>query len=82
MRDILWSYPVKEDGRHPSKRGVSIGFGPDVSKKYLKDNELGFIFIFYEIELLVRSHEMKMDGYEVEADGKVITIFSAPNYCD
>lgn len=36
----------------------------------------------YILELLVRSHEMKDEGYEVEADGKVITIFSAPNYCD
>ena len=25
---------------------------------------------------------MKMEGYEEEADGKVVTIFSAPNYCD
>lgn len=31
---------------------------------------------------MVRSHEVKQDGYEVEADGRVITIFSAPNYCD
>lgn len=32
--------------------------------------------------MLVRSHEVKDAGYEVEADGRVITIFSAPNYCD
>lgn len=25
---------------------------------------------------------MKENGYEIEADGKVITVFSAPNYCD
>lgn len=31
MTDILWSDPVKQNGRSPSKRGVSIGFGPDVA---------------------------------------------------
>ncbi|EGR31107.1 protein phosphatase catalytic subunit, putative [Ichthyophthirius multifiliis] len=71
--DLLWADPVKQNGRHPSKRGISIGFGPDVAHKFLKENDL---------QLLVRSHEMKEEGYEIEADGKVITIFSAPNYCD
>lgn len=33
-------------------------------------------------DILVRSHEVKEEGYEVEADGRVITIFSAPKYCD
>ena len=44
-----------------------------IAKKFLDENKLN---------LLIRSHEVKMEGYEVEADGKVITIFSAPNYCD
>jgi serine/threonine-protein phosphatase 5 len=70
---MIWADPTKENGRHPSKRGVSIMFGPDITKKYLADNNL---------ELLVRSHEMKPEGYEEEHDGKCITIFSAPNYCD
>lgn len=73
MCDILWSDPTKMNGRHPSKRGVSVGFGPDVSKRFLDENKL---------KLLVRSHEVKDPGYEVEVDGRVITIFSAPNYCD
>ena len=34
------------------------------------------------LQLLVRSHEVKDDGYAVEHGGKCITIFSAPNYCD
>lgn len=73
MCEILWSDPCKLPGRQPSKRGVGLSFGPDVAKRFLDDNNL---------ELLVRSHEVKDEGYEVEADGKVITIFSAPNYCD
>ena len=32
--------------------------------------------------MLVRSHEMKDNGYEEDHNGRVITIFSAPNYCD
>lgn len=30
----------------------------------------------------MRSHEVKEEGYLVEANEKLITIFSAPNYCD
>jgi len=74
MSDMLWSDPQKQNGRGPSKRGaVGVAFGPDVTHKFLKENNL---------DLLIRSHEVKDEGYEVEAGGKLITIFSAPNYCD
>ena len=29
-----------------------------------------------------RSHEVKDEGYEIEPGGRVVTVFSAPNYCD
>jgi serine/threonine-protein phosphatase 5 len=73
MCDILWADPSPLDGKHPSKRGISIEFGPDVSKKFLTQNNL---------ELLVRSHQTKDEGYEIERGDQVITVFSAPNYCD
>ena len=44
MCDLLWADPIKENGRLPSKRGISVGFGPDITKKFLDDNNLGFYF--------------------------------------
>ena len=73
MCDILWADPIKMNGRHPSKRGVGLCFGPDIAHRFLDENGL---------DVLVRSHEVKDNGYEEEASGRVITIFSAPNYCD
>eukprot|EP00747_Dinoflagellata_sp_TGD_P186549 gnl/TRDRNA2_/TRDRNA2_43622_c1_seq1.p1 gnl/TRDRNA2_/TRDRNA2_43622_c1~~gnl/TRDRNA2_/TRDRNA2_43622_c1_seq1.p1 ORF type:complete len:420 (+),score=103.25 gnl/TRDRNA2_/TRDRNA2_43622_c1_seq1:85-1260(+) len=73
MTEMLWSDPQKGRGRAPSKRGVGVAFGQDVTENFLKTNEL---------KMVIRSHEMKEEGYEVEHDGQVVTIFSAPNYCD
>ena len=73
MCDLLWADPKHMPGRAPSKRGVSCMFGPDVTKRFLDDNGL---------KLLVRSHEVKPEGYEIMHDGRCITVFSAPNYCD
>lgn len=80
MCDLLWADPTPTNGRTPSKRGASMGFGPDISEKFLKSNNLGKFYM--TLELLIRSHEVKQEGYEVHHNGQVITIFSAPNYCD
>ncbi|KAM7398936.1 hypothetical protein PAMP_018237 [Pampus punctatissimus] len=73
MCDLLWSDPQPQNGRSVSKRGVSCQFGPDVTERFLEQNKLDFI---------IRSHEVKAEGYEVTHSGKCITVFSAPNYCD
>jgi serine/threonine-protein phosphatase 5 len=73
MCELLWSDPQPELGRSPSKRGIGIQFGPDVTKSFCELNNL---------KCIIRSHEVKQAGYALDHDGQCITIFSAPNYCD
>ncbi|KAJ3104101.1 Serine/threonine-protein phosphatase 5 [Phlyctochytrium planicorne] len=73
MCELLWSDPQDLPGRSRSKRGVGIQFGPDVTEEFCKTNGL---------DCIIRSHEVKSEGYEVAHNGRCITIFSAPNYCD
>ncbi|CAI4223253.1 unnamed protein product [Auanema sp. JU1783] len=73
MCDLLWSDPQDLPGRVSSKRGVGCQFGPDVTDAWCKLNG---------VEYVVRSHEVKPEGYEIHHNGKCITVFSAPNYCD
>ena len=49
MCELLWSDPQPSSGRAPSKRGVGVAFGADVTQRFLEDNSL---------DLLVRSHEV------------------------
>ncbi|TAQ90402.1 hypothetical protein B7494_g1263 [Chlorociboria aeruginascens] len=73
MMEMLWTDPQTEVGRGPSKRGVGMQFGPDVTKRFCENNGL---------EAIIRSHEVRMEGYEEQHDGRCITVFSAPRYCD
>ncbi|KAK9362194.1 Metallo-dependent phosphatase-like protein [Lipomyces starkeyi] len=73
MMEMLWTDPQPQPGRGPSKRGVGLQFGPDVTKRFCEKNGLMAV---------IRSHEVRMDGYEIEHGGRLITVFSAPNYCD
>ena len=40
MCELLWSDPQPQPGRSPSKRGVGVAFGPDVTANFLADNNL------------------------------------------
>lgn len=83
MSELLWSDPQPQMGRSESKRGVGtyrnmidflwlsiqfflgLQFGPDVTERFLKLNNL---------EYVVRSHEVKQEGYELAHNGKKIII--------
>jgi len=74
--DILWSDPTPNDGVEgvqPSQRGPGlVAFGPDRVQEFC--NATG-------VQLIIRAHECVMDGFERFAGGKLLTVFSAANYC-
>jgi len=73
MCELLWTDPQEKPGRGPSKRGTGIAFGPDVTRRWCTLNGVTGI---------IRSHEVRQNGYEIEHDGLCTTVFSAPNYVD
>jgi hypothetical protein len=66
-------YKQEIEGWRPSDRGVSYEFGPDVLEAFLNKNDLS---------LMVRAHQCVQDGYEFFNKKSLVTLFSAPNYCD
>ncbi|KJP86347.1 hypothetical protein AK88_03980 [Plasmodium fragile] len=82
VTDLLWSDPTDNDSilgtipndiRDPDGTGHIVKYGPDRVHKFLEDNDL---------QLIIRAHECVMDGFERFAGGKLITLFSATNYCN
>ncbi|KAM1605823.1 hypothetical protein PS2_026519 [Malus domestica] len=85
--DVLWSDPSMKPGLSPNKeRGIGLLWGPDCTEDFLKK---------FQLKLIIRSHEGPdardkrpglggMDnGYTIDhvvESGKLITLFSAPDY--
>ncbi|KAK9948207.1 hypothetical protein M0R45_003794 [Rubus argutus] len=85
--DVLWSDPSMKPGLAPNKvRGIGLIWGPDCTEDFLKK---------FQLKLIIRSHEgpdarekrpglAGMDqGYTIDhivESGKLITLFSAPDY--
>ena len=73
MCDLLWSDPDQDlKGFGISPRGAGYLFGEDVVTTFEDLNK---------ISLIARAHQLVMEGYKLMFDGKLVTIWSAPNYC-
>ena len=71
--DLLWSDPENSNKDWGvNDRGVSVTFNVRVLEKFLENNDL---------DLLCRAHQVVEEGYEFFGDKKLVTVFSAPNYC-
>jgi len=82
ITDLLWSDPSDNDSvqgvtlnetRDPDGTGRIVKFGPDRVEDFLRANE--------PLSMIIRAHECVMDGFERFANGRLITVFSATDYC-
>jgi diadenosine tetraphosphatase ApaH/serine/threonine PP2A family protein phosphatase len=55
-----------------SPRGAGYLFGADITKAFAHNNA---------IDLIARAHQLAMEGYKLMFDNKIVTVWSAPNYC-
>lgn len=73
--DCLWTDPQQLAGVGPNIRGPHVAsFGPDITQAFLRASQL---------DLVIRSHAVPKDGRGIEwhHDSRVLTVFSASNYC-
>lgn len=70
---LLWSDPSENIIRFSrNERGCGYLFGPAATAEFCEENNLDFI---------CRAHQMTMQGYAWTHTNRVLTVFSAPNYC-
>jgi serine/threonine-protein phosphatase PP1 catalytic subunit len=72
--DLLWSDPgVHKEQWADNDRGSSFTFNNEAVTKFMTKNN---------IQLICRAHQCVDNGYEFSFGHKLVTVFSAPNYCD
>lgn len=72
MCDLLWSDPDDVPGWSISPRGAGFLFGFNEVKRFSHIND---------ISLIARAHQLVMEGYKEMFNKKLVTVWSAPNYC-
>eukprot|EP01065_Artemidia_motanka_P038283 TRINITY_DN47142_c0_g1_i1.p1 TRINITY_DN47142_c0_g1~~TRINITY_DN47142_c0_g1_i1.p1 ORF type:complete len:498 (+),score=142.88 TRINITY_DN47142_c0_g1_i1:64-1494(+) len=78
IEGLLWSDPSDSDGSDlhgfaPNERGAGCLWREDISEQFCQQN--GFEFV-------CRAHQMMEVGHQWSHNKRVLTLFSAPDYCD
>ena len=71
--DLMWADPTLASvDWGMNTRGISCTYNSNSIEKFLKRNKL---------QLICRAHQLVSEGYKFFANNKLVTVFSAPNYC-
>ena len=71
--DLMWSDPNNStEVWGTNARGISCTYNQRAVELFLDNNNL---------QLICRAHQLVSDGYKFSHNNKLITVFSAPNYC-
>jgi serine/threonine-protein phosphatase PP1 catalytic subunit len=71
--DLMWSDPTNNSETWGlNSRGISCTYNVTAVESFLNNNNL---------QLICRAHQLVADGYKFSHNNKLITVFSAPNYC-
>lgn len=70
--DLVWSDPDDVDSWQTSPRGAGYLFGQRQVEEFMELNGL---------DLIARAHQLILEGLRYQFNDKLVTVWSAPNYC-
>jgi len=68
---LMWNDPADVAKPGPSPRGSGELFGAAIAQKFCSVNKM---------EIIIRGHQLCMQGFQSHFDGLVLTVWSAPNF--